>query len=292
MNPEERYQASKKVTLVTLFINLLLSIAKIIIGIIFFSQAIVADGIHSVSDVISTLAVWVAIRISREPADKNHPYGHGRAEAIAAKFIGLILLLTGLVLIKDSIMTIVNRNFQEPGSFNIGIAVVSIIAKEWMYHYTFAEGERLNNKAMEADAYHHRSDALSSIAALLGVLGAKAGYLVLDPIAGVVVACFILKMGFDIFKDSIDTLMDKADQKLYSEIQELISSDAEIIRIEDLKVSNHGPDIFINLRLVVDDDLSIVAGHQIAERIEDKIKAAKPAVQEVLIHIDPVSVIH
>jgi cation diffusion facilitator family transporter len=290
MNPEERYQSSKKVTLVTLLVNFLLSIAKVLIGFIFFSQGIVADGIHSISDVISTLAVWIAIRISREPADEEHPYGHGKIETIAAKFIGILLFLTGLIIIKDSLMTIIRNDLKEPGILNLWIALISIIAKEWMYRYTYREGERINNKALMADAHHHRSDALSSIAALIGVIGAKVGYLMADPIAGLVVALFILHMGYEIFMEAVNDLMDKVDHKLHQQISELVCTSEEIIDIRDLKVRNHGPDIFIDLRIVVEDNLTVVEGHKISRRAEKRVKDEIKNIQEILIHIDPITV--
>ncbi|TDX52374.1 cation diffusion facilitator family transporter [Orenia marismortui] len=290
MNPEERYQSCKKVTLVTLIVNLLLSVAKVAIGILFFSQAIIADGIHSISDVISTLAVWVAIRISRQPADDEHPYGHGTVETIAAKFIGIILFLTGLIIIKESIMTIVKGNIREPGILNFWIAFISILAKEWMYRYTYQQGKSLNNKALMADAYHHRSDALSSIAALIGVVGAKSGYLIADPIAGLIVALFIIHMGYEIFMEAIDDLMNKVDDELYQQIREVVSTQAEVIAIRDLRIRNHGPDLFVDLRIVINDELSVVEGHSISREVESRIKRELDIVEEILIHIDPLSV--
>ncbi|WP_018248580.1 cation diffusion facilitator family transporter [Orenia marismortui] len=290
MNPEERYQSCKKVTLVTLIVNLLLSVAKVAIGILFFSQAIIADGIHSISDVISTLAVWVAIRISRQPADNEHPYGHGTVETIAAKFIGIILFLTGLIIIKESIMTILKGNIREPGILNFWIAFISILAKEWMYRYTYQQGKSLNNKALMADAYHHRSDALSSIAALIGVVGAKSGYLIADPIAGLIVALFIIHMGYEIFMEAIDDLMNKVDDELYQQIREVVSTQAEVIAIRDLRVRNHGPDLFVDLRIVINDELSVVEGHSISREVESRIKRELDIVEEILIHIDPLSV--
>jgi cation diffusion facilitator family transporter len=290
MNPEERYQSSKKVTLVTLTVNFILSIAKVLVGFICFSQAIVADGIHSISDVISTLAVWIAIRISREPADREHPYGHGKVETIAAKFIGVLLFLTGLIIIKGSIMTIINNDIKEPGVANLWIALISIIVKELMYRYTYKEGERINNKALIADAQHHRSDSLSSIAALIGVIGAKLGYLIADPVAGLVVALFILHMGYEIFMEAVNELMDKVDDELYQQIREVVCTSEGIIDIRDLRVRSHGPDIFIDLRVVVEDELSVVEGHKISRRTEERIKDSISNIQEILIHIDPITV--
>jgi len=290
MNPEERYQSSKQVTLVTLIVNFILSIAKVLIGFMFFSQAIIADGIHSISDVISTLAVWMAIRISREPADEEHPYGHGKVETIAAKFIGILLFLTGLFIIKDSIMAIIRNRLTEPGILNLWIALISIGVKEWMYRYTYREGQRINNKALMADAHHHRSDALSSIAAFIGVIGARMGYLIADSIGGFIVALFILHMGYEIFIEAVNELMDRVDYQLHQQISKLVCASQEVVAIRDLRVRSHGPDLFIDLRIVVEDNLTVVEGHKISRRAEKRVKEQINNVQEVLIHIDPITV--
>ncbi|GAB6098287.1 cation diffusion facilitator family transporter [Halanaerocella petrolearia] len=287
MNPEKRYQTNKKVTLITLLTNFILSVIKILIGVFFFSQAIIADGIHSISDVLSTATVWIAIRVSRKPADRDHPYGHGRAETIAAKLIGTILFLTGVLLVKDTLVKVWSGQIKKPGLVTIWIAILSVLIKEIMYQYTYRKGQQLNNKALIADAHHHRSDALSSIAALVGIIGARLGYPVLDPLAGLVVAVMILKMGFNIFRDAIDDLMDKVDIELYQKVYSLVVDQANRYNISDLKVRTYGSEIFIDLRIIVASDISVIEGHKIARQIEEKVSQQMVDVNEVLIHVDP-----
>ena len=284
----ERYQMSKKVSLISLIVNILLAVAKVIVGFLFTSQALVADGFHSVSDVFSTVIILMSIRISKTPPDEEHPYGHGKAESIATKILGLILIFTGLFLMKDSVLSIVKGKISIPGDLVLWVASLSIVAKELLYRYTVKVGERINSKGLIADANHHRSDALSSIAALIGAAGAKLGFPIFDSLAGFIVALFIVKVGFEILLDAIDDLMDavpsqdKVD-KITAEVKEI----PEVIAIGDLKIRSYGPKLYVDVAIVVDDQLTVIDGHKIAVKAKEKIMKKNNSVQEVMVHVDP-----
>jgi len=291
MEYDNRYYLSKKVSIVGLVVNIILSIVKIIVGFIFKSKALVADGFHSVSDIASTLVVMFSMKISELPPDKEHPYGHGKAESIGTKILGIILILTGFGLAKGTLENIFSGEIAIPGKMVLWVAVLSIIAKELLYRYTITIGKEINSKAIMADAHHHRSDAFSSIAALIGAGGAIIGYPILDPLAGVVVAVFIIKLGFEVLMDAIDELMDAVpNREKMEEIKSQVKELANIIDVGDIKLRSYGPRFFVDLEVVVDDNLTVVEGHKVAVKVRDKIKELHPNVEEVLVHIDPESV--
>lgn len=283
-----RYEVSQKISLITLISNLVLTGAKIAIGVCFHSQALLADGLHSASDVFSTVIVMIGNTISKEPPDEEHPYGHGKAESIATKILGIFLIIGGLGILKETITLIIANQIIVPGTLVLWAALGSIVMKEIMYQYTYRVGEKINNQALVADAIHHRTDAFSSIAALIGAGGARLGYPILDPIAGLVVALFILKTGIDIFQDAANELMDAApEQQVFDEILEIINSIDDVIGVKNLKVRSHGPDYCIDVRVIVDNQLSVIEGHQVAVKVRNEIQQWNDNIQEVLVHIDP-----
>ncbi|OCL27333.1 cation transporter [Orenia metallireducens] len=291
MEYDNRYNLSKRVSIVGLIVNTVLSIAKIIVGFIFRSKALVADGFHSVSDIASTVVVMFSMKISELPPDQDHPYGHGKAESIGTKILGIVLILTGFGLAKGGLETIFSGEIDIPGKMVLWVAVLSIISKELLYKYTIKVGKKIGSKAIMADAHHHRSDAFSSIAALIGAGGAIIGYPILDPLAGLVVAIFIIKLGFEVLLDAIDELMDAVPSwDKMEEIKLQVEKLDNIIEVGDIKLRSYGPRIFVDLEAVVADNLTVVEGHKVAVKVRDKIKELHPSVEEVLVHIDPESV--
>lgn len=288
MEAEHRYAASQKISFITLITNVGLAGVKILVGIFFHSKALLADGLHSASDVVSTITVMVGNRISKEPPDEEHPYGHGKAESIATKVLGISLIIGGLIILKEAVIVIINRNIVIPSNLVLWTATGSILVKELMYRYTYRVGEKFNNKALIADAIHHRTDALSSIAALMGAGGAKLGYPILDPIAGVIVALSILKMGGEVFKDAANELMDAAPkEEKFDEITQIICSIEQVLEIRNLKMRTHGPKYCIDVRVVVDNELSVVEGHEVAVEVKERVQRRSDNIQEVLVHVDP-----
>lgn len=288
MAVNSRYEVSQKISIITLVSNLILAGGKIFIGLCFHSQGLFADGLHSASDVISTVIVMVGNTISKEPPDEDHPYGHGKAESIATKLLGIFLIIGGLGILKETISLIITGQIKVPGNLVLWAALGSIVIKEIMYQYTYRVGQKVNNQALVADAIHHRTDAFSSIAALAGAGGAKLGYPILDPIAGLVVALCILKTGIDIFQDAANELMDAApEQEVFDKTLEIINSINDVIEVKNLKIRSHGPDYFIDVRVIVDNQLSVIEGHEIAVQVRDEIQQWNDNIQEVLVHIDP-----
>ncbi len=286
-----RYQQGKKISIISLIINTLLALLKIFIGFFANSKALIADGFHSVSDMASTIIVMASIKFSETPADKNHPYGHEKAEALGTNILAVILILTSFFLGRDAFLTIMKGDIAEPGSWALFAAFISIIVKELLYRFTIKIGEEINSRGLIADAHHHRSDALSSIAALIGIGGAKLGFRFLDPLAGLVVAFLILKVGYEIMRDTSYELMDgKPAKEKINQIRELAASIDGVIEIHDIKLRSYGPNYIVDLKIVVKDQLSVVEGHNIACQVENKIINKSEDVKDVMVHVDPLSI--
>lgn len=285
-----RYQQGKKISIISILSNVLLAVLKISIGFFANSKALIADGFHSVSDMASTMIVMVSMKFSETPADKNHPYGHEKAEALGTNILAVILVLTAFFLGRDAVLTIVSGNIAEPGSWALFAAFVSIIVKEILYRFTIKIGEEINSRGLIADAHHHRSDALSSIAALIGIGGAKLGFRFLDPLAGLVVALLILKVGYEIMRDTSYELMDgRPDKEKINKIRDLAAEIEGVIEIHDIKLRSYGPNYIVDLKIVVEDQLSVADGHNIACLVEKKIIKNSDDVKDVMVHVDPLS---
>jgi cation diffusion facilitator family transporter len=290
-NDKSRYQESRKISLISLLSNTLLAVLKIFIGIFASSTALIADGFHSLSDMASTIIVLISIKFSTTPADKNHPYGHEKAEALGTNILAVILILTAIFLGRDALLSLWQGDIKEPGLAALAVAFISIIVKEILYRYTIKIGKRINSKALIADAHHHRSDAFSSIAALFGIVGARLGFSFLDPLAGVVVALLILKVAYDILKSTSYELMDgRPAREKVDEITKIAAKISGVIDVYDLKLRSYGPNYIVDLKIVVQDQLSVVEGHNIACQVESQIIEQQADVKDVMVHVDPESV--
>ena len=286
---KERFALAKKVSYYTIAGNFIMSLIKIIVGITANSWAMLADGFHSLSDVISTFGVLVGLRIARQPADDSHPYGHGKAEAITAKIIALMLVFIGFSTIAGAFNRINTPDLGIPGIAAAAAAVISLLAKEIMFRYTIYAGKKINSPALTADAYHHRSDAYSSAASLVGIMGARMGYPFMDPAAGLVVGGCILYMGFKIARDSINNLMDAAvDEGVLKEMEQCAQGVEGVKEIRDIKARNYCSYYCVEMTLAVDPDISVYDGHDIAENVKESITGQSFSTLEVLVHIEPV----
>ena len=202
-----------KVSVVSIVVNILLSVMKLLAGIIARSGAMISDAVHSASDVFSTIIVIIGINLSSRKSDTEHQYGHERMECVAAMVLAVVLAATGLGIGYAGVVKILSfsaEGIEIPGRLALAAAVISIIVKEWMYWYTRRGAERINSGALMADAWHHRSDSLSSAGAFLGILGARLGYPVLDPLASIIICMLIAKAAYDIFRDAMDKMVDKS----------------------------------------------------------------------------------
>ena len=274
-----------KVTLLGLAANLILALAKGFIGIIANSSALIADAGHSVSDLLSDgITLW-AVRMSGIPKDKNHPYGHGKFETVGTFIISLLLLFTGIGVAGH----VFNRMDATvvPGTIALWMAGIAIIVKEALFHVTRMVGRRTGSRVLMANAWHHRSDAISSVAALLGIAGAQLGIPLMDPIAGMLVAGLIIKTGIDIGYESIRELTDETvEEDVISELGKIMSGIEGVDHYHEMRARRMGPHLLVDLHIQVDSMMSISAAHQVAERVRLEILEKLPAVNEVLVHVD------
>ena len=294
MKGNETLQTEKiamKVSKVSIIINVILSLMKLLAGIVAASGAMISDAIHSASDVFSTIVVIIGIKLSCKKADKEHPYGHERMECVAAILLAMVLAATGLGIGWAGISKIISSDYahlKAPGVLALAAAVISIAVKEWMFWYTRGNAKKINSSALMADAWHHRSDALSSIGSFVGILGARLGFPVMDPLASVIICIFIFKAAFDIFKDAIDKMVDKScDEDTQSSIRSLVSRQEGVKRVDSLNTREFGNRIYVDLEIAADGQLSLNQSHEIAEHVHDVIEGAFPNVKHIMIHVNP-----
>jgi cation diffusion facilitator family transporter len=288
MQEETRYQMAKRVSWNTMMGNILLTAVKAGVGVVSRSSALIADALHSGSDIATTVVVLYSMRIATLPPDSEHPYGHGRAESIGAKVLSVILVLVGLSMGTSSIRQLWGGTYAIPGRLALWAILLSIVVKEAMYRYTVAVGRKINSTALIADALHHRSDAFSSVAALLGVIAARLGYPIFDPLAAAVVAVFIVKMGIDVFRSSLDELMDaQVHGNLLEEVQQHATGIAGVEHVDDVRIRRYGPQYVIDLKVSVDRQLTVKEGHEIAAQVKGTLRDTLPSVGDVLVHVNP-----
>ena len=272
--------------------NVVLSLFKLLAGIIGHSGAMVSDAVHSASDVFGTIIAVLGISISKRKSDANHQYGHDRLECVAAIVLAVILLATGLGIGISGLEKIIKGNSSSaavPGVIALVAAVVSIVFKELMYWYTMSAAKKINSGALLAEAWHHRSDALSSVGAFAGILGARLGYPILDPIASVIICLFIGKAAYDIFKDAIDKMVDKScDDETLEQMRGIISEQAGVLNIDMLHTRLFGAKMYVDIEISADRTLSLEEGHEIAQKVHDAIEKEFPLVKHCMVHVNPV----
>ncbi|MDD6214093.1 MAG: cation diffusion facilitator family transporter [Firmicutes bacterium] len=291
MEKTENEKLAIHVSVVTIIVNFLLTAFKLFAGFFSHSSAMVSDAIHSASDVLSTVVVIIGVKIANKQSDTDHPYGHERFESVAAIILAMMLAVTGAVIGMNGIekIAIVRRETLDiPGTLALTAAFISIIVKETMFWYTRAAGKKINSGALMADAWHHRSDALSSIGSLVGIAGARLGFPVLDPLASVVICIFIIKVAVDIFRDSINKLTDKAcDKVTVDEVRSIILNQDGVLGIDDLKTRQFGDKIYIDVEILADGSMNLNAAHDIAENVHHKIENGIKNVKHCMVHVNP-----
>ncbi len=284
-------QTAMRVSKVSIVVNLVLSVGKLAAGILASSGAMLSDAVHSASDVFSTIIVMIGIRMSGKAADREHPYGHERMECVAAILLAVVLALTGFKIGASGLEKITSGNYEElavPGVLALAAAVVSVVVKEWMYWYTRFYAKKIKSSALMADAWHHRSDSLSSIGAFIGILGARLGFPVMDPAASVVICLFILKAAYDIFKDAIDKMLDTAcDPALEKELREFVLIQNGVQGIDLLRTRTFGSRIYVDVDIRADGTMSLREAHGIAEHVHDEIEGQFEQVKHIMVHVNP-----
>ncbi len=288
MFTKTRTDIGQRVLKVTLAANIFLALLKIVVGFLASSAALVADGFHSISDIASSAGVLIAVAFASRPPDDNHHYGHGQAEPLAAVMIGMILFITAALLAYNMVGNLLAGEVSIPGRMALYAAFISIVVKELMYRYTIKAGEETDNQALKADAWHHRSDAFSSIAALIGIAAARIGFWFLDPVAGIVVAVMVFKVGYEILEEGFITLLGKAPAgKKIQEIKEQIIEVDGVEEILDVKGRYNGPVLYLDIKIAVPPALTVEEGHEIAARVKSMLLEKYVEAEEVLVHVDP-----
>lgn len=282
---------ASKVSRVTIIGNLLLAIIKLFAGFVAHSNAMISDAIHSASDVFSTFVVIIGIKMASKEPDKEHPYGHERMECVAAIVLAVVLFIMGLGIGLDALKNIVSAKYndlQAPGILALAAAVLSIVAKEGMYWYTRHYAKKIDSSALMADAWHHRSDAFSSIGALIGIAGARLGFSIMDSVASMVIFLFIAKAAYDIFKDAMDKMVDHAcDEETEKQIYECVMRNEKVLGIDLLQTRIFGNKIYVDIEIQGDATCTLQEAHDIAEEVHDEIEKHFPKVKHIMVHMNP-----
>ncbi|MEO5364228.1 MAG: cation diffusion facilitator family transporter [Magnetococcus sp. DMHC-8] len=286
---DARYAEARWVTQVGTMGDTLLTFGKLIIGLLTGSAALIAEGFHSGADLLFDLVVLVGMKIARKKPDDSHPYGHGKFEGLISLLLAAILLLVAVGVVVDAVHRMQAGDLQAPGDMAFWAALISIITKEALFQYTVRVGRRQKSNIIMANAWHHRADSISSFAAMLGIGGALMGYPILDPVAAIAVAFFVSKVGFEIGRDAIQELTDASDavdQEIRQRITQLVNGIPEVLSAHFVTPRQLGPDIIVDVHVVVPLCLSASEGHQVAEQVKHRLLQQVDAITEVVVHVD------
>ena len=285
-----RYEATRKTTLIGVVVNIFLSLVQLIGGVFANSQALIADGVHTLSDLASDFVVLFAAKVANQDADESHPYGHGRFETLATVILGLALTGVAIGIVLNAASRLLNpENLTQPTSIALVFAALAIVAKEGLYHYTMRVANRFNSKMLEANAWHHRSDAISSLVVAIGVGGSVILEIPwLDAVAAILVAIMIFYMGARLILDSTMELVDTAwDADKTDEMKQFISEIEGVDHMHMLRTRKMGNDVLADVHLQVNSYLSVSEGHYIAESTMAKLRKKFPELSDITVHIDP-----
>ena len=289
-------QSSKKIIMrvsnISIVVNVLLSAIKFVVGVIANSGAMISDAIHSVPDVFSTIIVMIGANAAAKDPDQEHPYGHDRMECIAAIVLAIVLFITGIGVGITGVKKIFGGNYGDlavPGALALVAAVISIVVKEGMFWYTRFYGKKVDSTALLADAWHHRSDALSSVGSFIGILGARLGFPICDPLASVVICLFIVKAAYNICKEALDKMVDKScDDETERKMSDLIKSQEGVISLDLLMTRMFGSKLYVDVEIGADENTPLRDSHAIAENVHNAIEANFPKVKHCMVHVNPV----
>lgn len=287
-------QSSKKIIMrvsnISIVVNVLLSAIKFVVGVIANSGAMISDAIHSVSDVFSTIIVMIGANAAAKDPDQEHPYGHDRMECIAAIVLAIVLFITGIGVGITGVKKIFGGNYGDlavPGALALVAAVISIVVKEGMFWYTRFYGKKVDSTALLADAWHHRSDALSSVGSFIGILGARLGFPICDPLASVVICLFIVKAAYNICKEALDKMVDKScDDETERKMSDLIKSQEGVISLDLLMTRMFGSKLYVDVEIGADENTPLRDSHAIAENVHNAIEANFPKVKHCMVHVN------
>ena len=291
VNQEAFQAAATKVSLVSMVTNVILTALKLAAGLIAHSGAMVSDAVHSASDIFSGLIVLIGVKISSRAPDESHPYGHERFECVAALLLSGILALVGGTIGLNAVKDIISGRAQEmeaPGLLALIAAVVSIAVKESLFWYTRGYAKKYRSTALHAEAWHQRSDALSSIGALIGIAGARMGIPVMEPIASVIIAVFILRVAVRIFRDAVEQMVDHScNEEVEAAFRATALEQPGVQGVELLRTRMFGNRVYVDLEIAADPGLTLAAAHEIAEQVHDAIERTYPEVKHIMVHVNP-----
>lgn len=290
MSEQNAKKLTMRISAVSIVCNVLLTAFKLIAGFVANSAALIADAVHSASDVLGSLIVMIGAVFSHKAPDEAHPYGHEKMECIASILLGNILLLVGIAIGYSGIEKIISGTATKvPGTLALVAAAVSIVVKESLYWYTIVGAKKINSVSLKAEAWHHRSDALSSIGSFAGVLGARLGYPILDPIAAIVISLFILKVAYSIFKESIDRLVDHSCGEVETDkMVEALNTVPGVLGVDDIKTRLFGSRTYVDVEIRADGEQKLIDAHAIAEAAHHTLEEEFPDVKHCTVHVNPV----
>ena len=286
-------QIAMQVSANSIAVNLMLSIFKLIAGLLASSGAMISDAIHSASDVFSTIIVIIGVKISGKASDEDHPYGHDRFECVASIILAILLGVTGVGIGLTGVQKLIAGHYDTlaiPGILALAAAVISIVVKEIMYWYTRNAAKKINSGALMADAWHHRSDAMSSVGAFVGILGARLGFPILDPLASVAICVLIVKASVDIFKDAVDKMVDHScDEATEESMREVIMGVKGVKGIDLLQTRLFGSKMYVDIEISADGEIPLDEAHDIAENVHHTIENKFKNVKHCMVHVNPVN---
>lgn len=284
-------KVASRVSGVSIVVNLLLAAFKFVAGALGHSGAMISDAVHSSSDVIGSLIVIIGVKVSEKASDEDHPYGHERMENVASLLLAGILAAAGISIGKEALRSIISGVYKTaavPGMLALVAALVSIAVKETLFWYTWVNARQIRSGALKAEAWHHRSDALSSVGALIGIGGARFGVLVLEPIASIVICLFILKVALDIFREAVDKMVDHAcDMETEDALCACAARQEGVVKVDMIRTREFGRRIYVDLEISADGHLTLLEAHDIAQRVHDCIEGEFPDVKHIMVHVNP-----
>jgi len=291
-NNQSEFQAkATRVSLVSMVTNIILTVLKLAAGLFAHSGAMISDAVHSASDIFSSIIVLIGVRISSRAPDEGHPYGHERFECVAALLLAGVLAVVGGTIGINALQDIFSGRAQAmeaPGILALAAAVFSIVTKECLFWYTRSWAKRFRSTALHAEAWHQRSDALSSVGALIGIAGARLGVPVMEPIASVIIAAFILKVAVGIFRDAVNQMVDHScSADVENALRETALAQPGVLGVELLRTRMFGNRIYVDLEIAADPSITLAAGHEIAETVHDAIERTYPDVKHIMVHVNP-----
>jgi cation diffusion facilitator family transporter len=288
MQRNERFDSADRIIQIGFWVNAILMVFKLAAGYWGHSDAVFADGIESACDLVAIFATMMALKLGRQPFDANHPYGHGRAESLAALLVSFVIFATGAWILWESVHAVINRNFQTPGLIAVAAAFFTILIKEWLYRFSVKTGKRLESPALLAIAKDHRKDAVTSVSTLAGVVGAFFGWGVMDPLAAGLTSFFILHIGYQTFREAAHDLMDgSATADFIDALQALAEGVPRVEHVHEIRARRSGQYMIVDLKLEMDPGMTVKESHDVATKVKKLIFERYPGVGDVMIHVIP-----